>query len=158
MIPGTTASTASRRGTGPSPSNLLFFADKGLPPDRLKAELIRVAQQRGKEYGIMAQRIGNPMLAIMLAVGRAPTIIMTCGNGPGSIDVEPLIEAYKVYPDGREELVRNLTINGLTLGAFKDIIAASDTPFVYAAPVGIENSKSSPDGAGAAKRGRRVSG
>ena len=85
----------------------------------------------------MAQRIGNPMLAIMLAVGRAPTIIMTCGNGPGSIDVEPLIEAYKVYPDGREELVRNLTINGLTLGAFKDIIAASDTPFVYAAPLGL---------------------
>ena len=37
--------------------------------------------------------------------------------------------------------------NGLTLGEFKDIIAASDTPFVYAAPVGIENSKSSPDGA-----------
>ena len=135
LIPGTTASTASRRGTGPSPSNLLFTADKGLPPDRLKAELIRVAQQRGKEYGIVARRIGNPMLAMTFARGRARTIIMTGGNGPGSIDVEPLIEAYKVYRDGREELVRNLSINGLTLGAFKDVIATSDTPFVYTAPL-----------------------
>jgi hypothetical protein len=60
---------------------------------------------------------------------------MTSGSGPGSIEVEPLIEAYKVFADGREEPVRNLTINGLTLGAFKDIVAVSDAPAVYTAPM-----------------------
>ena len=50
------------------------------------------------------------------------------------MEIEPLIEAYKVYPDGREELVRNLKVNGLTLASFKDITAATEADFVYTAP------------------------
>ncbi len=42
-----------------------------------------------------------------------------------------------LFPDGREELVRNLEINSLTLGAFKDIVAVSDNAGVYTAPVRI---------------------
>lgn len=133
LIPDTTQSSGNRRGTGVKPSNLLFTADKGLPPDQLKAELVRRAQQRGKDYGIVVRRMGNQMLTITL--GRTRTIIATGGSGPGSIDVQPLVEAYKVFPDGHEELVRNLTVNGLTLGAFKDILAVSDTPTTYTAPV-----------------------
>jgi len=62
---------------------------------------------------------------------------VTRGNGPASINVDPLIEAYKVFPDGREELVRNLEINNLNFGSFKDIAAVSDHPQVYTAPVRI---------------------
>jgi hypothetical protein len=76
--------------------------------------------------------MGNPTLAVTL--GRTRSIIVTGGSGPGSIEVEPLVEAYKVFPDGHEELVRNLIVNGLTLSAFKDILAASDTPSTYTVP------------------------
>jgi predicted Zn-dependent protease len=133
LIPETTQSTASRRGSAPMPSNLLFTTDKGLPADQLKAELLRQAKQRGKDYGIIVRRMGNPTLDISL--NRSRTIIITSVNAPGSIQVEPLVEAYKVYPDGHEELVRNLEINGLTLGAFKDVVAVSDAPLVYTAPI-----------------------
>ena len=34
-----------------------------------------------------------------------------------------------------EELVRNLEIKGLTLAAFKDVVAVSDAPLVYTAPI-----------------------
>jgi len=37
-------------------------------------------------------------------------IVMT-NRGPSLVNAEPAIEAYKIYADGREELVRNLTIN-----------------------------------------------
>jgi len=132
LIAGTTHSTASRRGPGPLPSNLVFTADKMLPPEQLKAELMRLVKQRGKEYGILVRRINNPSLAQSL--GRSRTVIIT-NRGSGAVDVDPLIEAYKIYPDGREELVRNLNILGLSLSAFKDIVAAGDAPFVYTAPI-----------------------
>jgi predicted Zn-dependent protease len=133
LIPDTTQSTASRRGSAPMPSNLLLTADKALPRDQLKAELLRQAKQRGKDYGIIVRRMGNPTLNISL--NRSRSIVFTAANTPGSIQVEPLVEAYKVYLDGREELVRNLEIDGLTLGAFKDILAVSDGPLVYSAPI-----------------------
>ena len=41
---------------------------------------------------------------------------------------------YKVYPDGREELVRGAEIARIDLKAFKRILAAGDTPYVYNTP------------------------
>jgi TldD protein len=38
--------------------------------------------------------------------------------------------AYRVYPDGREELVRGLRFRGLSTRSLKDIIAASDENYV----------------------------
>jgi predicted Zn-dependent protease len=133
LIPGTTRSTGSKRGNTPMPSNLVVASEKSLSAGDLKADLLRRAQQRGNEFGIVVRRMSNPMLQTSL--GRSRVIIMTSGSGPGSIEVEPLIEAYKVFADGHEEPVRNLTINGLTLGAFKDIVAVSDAPAVYTAPM-----------------------
>jgi hypothetical protein len=135
LIPGTTHSTASRRGNGPMPSNLLISSDKALPSDQLRAELLQMTKQRGNDFGIVVRRMSNPML--QSALGRTRVIIATRGSGPGSINVEPLIEAYKVFPDGHEELVRNLEINSLTLGSFKDIVAVSDNAGIYTAPVRI---------------------
>jgi PmbA/TldA metallopeptidase C-terminal domain len=136
LLPGTTHSTASRRSNGPMPSNLFVSADKSLASADLKAELVRTAKQRGSEFGLVVRRISNPMLQSQL--GRSRVIIMTGGNGPGNINVEPVIEAVKVFGDGHEELVRNLNISSLTLGSFKDIVAVSDSPEVYTAPVRMQ--------------------
>jgi hypothetical protein len=122
LIAGATQSTGSRRGFGPAPSNLLLTAEKSMPPDELKAELIRIVKQRGKDYGILVRRVGNPNPQ---AAGRSRTIIIT-SHGAAAIDVGALTAAYKVYPDGREELVRNLSILGMTTASFKDIVAASN--------------------------------
>lgn len=131
LIRGTTQSSGSRRGPGPTPSNLIVTTSKSLSTEELKAELIRLVKQRGKEYGILVRRLGNSMLAQSL--GRARTIIIT-SHGAATIEVEPFLEAYKVFPDGHEELVRNLNVQGLTLGAFKDIVAVSDSPSVHTIP------------------------
>jgi hypothetical protein len=38
---------------------------------------------------------------------------------------------YKVYPDGREELVRGLRFRGLTVRSLKDILVAGDDNVVF---------------------------
>jgi predicted Zn-dependent protease len=139
LIPNTSQSTANRRAMGAMATNLIFSSEKSLPADQLKAELIRIAKARGKEYGILIRRLNNPVLAQSLNRGR--TIVIT-SRGAGMVDVEPAIEAYKVFQDGHEELVRNLNINGMTLASFKDIVAVSDALTVYSAP--FRNKRVSP--------------
>src|SRR5207248_4223841 len=57
LLPGTTQSTANKRGMFPSPSNLIVSAEKTMTAAELKAELIRRAKQRGNEFGIVVRRI-----------------------------------------------------------------------------------------------------
>jgi len=49
----------------------------------------------------------------------------------GSHALVPPLLAYKVYPDGREELVRGLLFHGVSVRSFKDIVAASDESYVF---------------------------
>ena len=42
----------------------------------------------------------------------------------------PLL-AYRVYPDGREELVRGLRFKDLTVRSLRDIVAAGGEPAVF---------------------------
>jgi hypothetical protein len=43
----------------------------------------------------------------------------------------PVLEAYKIYPNGREELIRSVEINSLSTQSFKDIINAGKTTYVH---------------------------
>ena len=45
--------------------------------------------------------------------------------------VSPPVLAYRVYPDGREELVRGLRFRGLNARSLKDILAAGDDDNVF---------------------------
>lgn len=58
-------------------------------------------------------------------------------------------EAYKVYPDGREELTRLGQIDGLDDGAFKDLTAASSTLSVYSTPFAAQGGRFYPGQNGA---------
>jgi hypothetical protein len=46
---------------------------------------------------------------------------------------------YRVYPDGREELVRGLNLIGTPLIAFSKIVAADDDPEVFNGLCGAES-------------------
>ena len=44
----------------------------------------------------------------------------------GRPKLKPLTEAYKIFPDGREELIRKAVLLGLSASGFREIAAASD--------------------------------
>lgn len=132
LVAGASASTGNRRTAGTMPSNLLVRAANGVTEEELKQKLIAAVKERGLEYGILVKRMGNPtaprpqnrMRMISVTIGGA-------GGGGGALQVEPVVEAYQVYPDGREVLVRNLGIAGMNLGNWKDVTAAANRATVY---------------------------
>ena len=117
-------STGSRHGWGPVPSNLFVTSDQSMTPDELRKELLRLAKARGLDYGIVVRRVGGGAAASFMRM--ATRMAQGGGQGGGSI-----AEVYKLYPDGHEELVKGLELAEMTPAAFKDIVAAGDTPTVF---------------------------
>lgn len=124
-------SSGSRRGAGPQPSNLVMTASKGLSETDLKQELLKLAAGRGQPFGVIVRRVGNASLR----VGRDPASFFGFAGGPPNpTRVEAGLVAYKVFPDGHQELLRGVEIAGLGPEAFKDVVAASEAGSAYSAP------------------------
>lgn len=85
----------------------------------LREELLEACADEGLEYGIRIASLGD------IAAG-GPGGPFSRGMGGGSA---PLV-MYKVFPDGREELVRGAEISRIDLKAFKRMLAVGDTPYV----------------------------
>jgi hypothetical protein len=124
-VRGVPVSSGSFHGNGPAPSNLIVTAAEGLASAALKAELLKIAQQRGRPFGVIIRRIGNPQFRT------ERVFVSSRGNG---VRIEPAIEAVKVFPDGHEEPLRNVEISGFEASAFKDILSAGAEPTVLALP------------------------
>ncbi|MGE5568741.1 MAG: metallopeptidase TldD-related protein [Rhodospirillales bacterium] len=107
--------------------NLFVRASKTEPAAELRKRLIALCSQRNKPYGIIVRKLDFPSSASLSEVRRLLTGMAQSGSRP----VSPPILAYRVYPDGREELVRGLRFRGLTARSLKDIIAASDETHVF---------------------------
>lgn len=133
-VPGVKQSTGSRRGVAATPSNLLVTLDKGLREDEMKAHLLALAKQRGKPFGIVVERLANPLAAEPRDTVMSLLSSFLPGQGGEGAGTKTAIVAYKVFPDGHEELLRNVAIEGINADTFKDIVAASASPIVYSTP------------------------
>ncbi len=117
-------STGSRRGWGPSPSNLFVSSERSAKNDELRKELLRRAKDRGLDYGIVVRRVGGGAAASFMKMAA----MMTQQGGQGTTS---LAEVYKLYPDGHEEIIRGVEIAEMLPSTFKDIVAVGDTPVVF---------------------------
>ncbi|MCP5113838.1 MAG: hypothetical protein GY953_23650, partial [bacterium] len=102
--------------------NLFVNASETSPAEELRQQLIELCEQRGKEYGIIIRKLDFPSSA-----GAGEIRRMTGGRRRG-VDprvVSPPTMVYRLYPDGREELVRGMRFRGLSVRSLRDIIAAS---------------------------------
>jgi hypothetical protein len=131
-ITGVDRSTGNRRGGGVLPSNVVVSADGGMTDAELKEELLALIAEREAEFGVLVRRLGNPQLKS--EIDRMMSMIMMGPPGSEGARAEAVIEAYRVYPDGREELIRNVEISGIATASFKEIVAASESARAYTAP------------------------
>jgi predicted Zn-dependent protease len=125
-VEGVAHSTGNNRGSGPAPSNLILMAGNGRSEAELRKEFLELVNKRGLQYGMLVREIGSSG-ASMEEQAMAMVSAMT-GRGEKSRSV---LLAYKVYPDGHEELVRGAHISGMSLESFKSIVAASKSEAVY---------------------------
>ena len=80
-----------------------------------------------KPYGVIVRRVDFPSSASLEELRRLLSNSAQAGGHPVSAPVL----VYKVYPDGREELVRGLRFRGLNARSLKDILAAGDDSNVF---------------------------
>jgi hypothetical protein len=115
--------------TAPSFGNLFVHAGKSVSPAELKQQLIQLCKDRNKPYGLLIRKLDFPSSASFDELRRLFSSISQSGDGARPVSLPLLV--YRVYPDGREELVRGLRFHGLTTRAFKDIAAASNDEQVF---------------------------
>jgi len=106
-------------------SNLLVQVDKPVTRAQLKQMLIDRVKAEGKPFGLLFDDI----------VGG---FTMTGRTIPNAFNVTPVM-VYRIFPDGREELVRGVDLIGTPLTAFSKIVAGDDEPAVFNGTCGAES-------------------
>jgi len=129
-IPGHPASNGhGRREPGAEvvarQSNLLVQSARAVPEKRLKEMLIEEVKRQNKPYGFYFQEITGGYT-------------QTGRRGIQAFKVIPLV-VYRIYPDGKEQLVRGADIVGTPLASFAKILATSDKVEVFNGYCGAES-------------------
>jgi predicted Zn-dependent protease len=120
--------------------NLFVKSSETTPLADLKKRLIDMTKMRGKPYGMLVRKLDYPFSA---SASELQSLAQASSQSGGSArPVSPPLLIYKVYPDGREELVRGLRFRGLTSRTLRDILAASSETDTFdfvnvAAPLAI---------------------
>jgi TldD protein len=109
-------------------SNLFISASETKPLAELKKQLMDLCKQRNKPYGMLVRKLDYPSSA---SIAELQSIAAGMTRGGTARVVSPPILVYRVYADGREELVRGLRFRGLTARSMRDILAASDDTTVF---------------------------
>ncbi|MBZ5608238.1 MAG: hypothetical protein LAP38_08275 [Acidobacteriia bacterium] len=112
----------------PGFGNLFIRASQTMPAADMKKTLIDMCQQRKKPYGILVRKLDYPSSASVAEFRRIAS--GSAQSGGARPVVLPLL-VYKVYPDGKEELVRSVRFRDLSTKSFKDIVAASAESSVF---------------------------
>lgn len=122
-------SNARQRGGVPTFSNLYFFVDpmKTMSETSLKEELLKLVKQRELPYGIIVKKIYNQNILSTVLNSRSYGLFSYLYDQ----NAIPVMEAYKIYPDGKEELIKNIQINSLTHQSFKDILYGGKSMYVH---------------------------
>jgi hypothetical protein len=108
-------------GSTPAPTNLLITAKETSSIPDLKKKIIDLCQQRGLTYGVIIRKMDFPSTA---PLEEARKILSSAGASARAVS-QPLY-VYKLYLDGREELIRGVRIRGLNARSLKDILAAGN--------------------------------
>jgi TldD protein len=112
-------SVVSRQG------NLVVAASHTVADAELKAQLLREVKQQGKPYGLLFRELDGGFT-------------LTQRFEPQSFKLLPIM-AFRVFPDGREELVRGADVEGTPLRALSDIMAAGTTVATFNGYCGAES-------------------
>ncbi len=106
-------------------SNLIVEATNAVSPAALKKQLIEEVNKANLPYGLYFEEVQGGFTNVMRM-------------GTSGFNVIPTM-VYRIYPDGREELVRGVDLIGTPLTAFSKIVAADNAPVVFNGTCGAES-------------------
>lgn len=91
-------------------SNLIIESAQPVSQQELEARLLAMVEEQGKPFGLLFEDIQGG-------------VTFTSRSLPSAFNVEPIM-VYRIYPDGRRELVRGVDIVGTPLTALSRVVAA----------------------------------
>lgn len=109
-------------------SNFIVSSRETKSDSDLKKELISICKDRDLANGIIVRKIVNPYFQQQWRDDFGGIIFAQMGAREALSN--PLL-VYKVFSDGREELVRGVEFSGITTQTFKEILGVGDREFVY---------------------------
>lgn len=122
--------------------NLFVRADSAVSEAKLKAKLLEKVKAQGLKFGLIIRRLDFPSTA---SVEELESMVRQLQKDGSARSLNSPLLAYRVYPNGREELVRGLRFREFSAKNLRDVIAASDHPYV----LNYENNGSSVNHSGA---------
>ena len=112
-----------------SATNLFVSSKTTVPRAALKARLIAAARGEGLKYGILIRRFDDAAITAAPEFSRRELVQMI-----KSTDQQlppPAVLAYRVYPNGKEELVRGVQLGEVPIRAWKDVLGVSKETTTY---------------------------
>jgi hypothetical protein len=120
--------TANYGAETPVPTNLLIKARETSSIADLKKKLIDLIDQRGLPYGMIVRKMDFPSSA---SIDEARKILSAGAAGGSNRPVSMPLYTFRLYPDGREEMVRGVRFRGVNARSLKDILAAGDDSITF---------------------------
>lgn len=111
-----------------SATNLFVTSRKGLSRRQLIKKLIALVKDEGLPYGLIIDQFDDA--AITAAPERTRRELLALINTTDTDAPPPILVAYRVYPNGKQELVRGVQLRPVDIRAWKDIAAAGKRPTV----------------------------
>ncbi len=112
----------------PKVSNLLFNAKDGLGVEQLRKKALEEAARTNRPFVLVVRKVDFPSFAPQEELRRIGQRTARAGGGRPAA---PPILVFRLYADGREELVRGLRFRGLGIRSFRDLLAAGDRQHVH---------------------------
>lgn len=110
-------------------SNLFVHAAQSVPVADLKKQLTELCKARNLPYGIVVRKLDFPSSASIDELRQM--LSANANEGSGSHLFSSPILIYRVYADGREELIRGVRFRELNVRSLRDIRAAGDDTTIF---------------------------
>jgi predicted Zn-dependent protease len=136
-VKGLTESNGHSRGGSAAPGAIQVISSKKITAQDLKQELIKAVKEENLPYGYIVRGL-TPVPESMESEELSIESLLMSQQGPPEPTQFRLTKpcsVFRVYPDGKEELIRGAEFSSLSINTFKNIVAASDQEIAYDYPL-----------------------
>ena len=112
-----------------SATNLFLSAKGGVSRKALEGRLASAARGEGLKYGLLIRRFDDAAITGAPEFTRRELVQMIKSTDPQL--PPPAIVAYRVYPDGKQELVRGVQLAEIPIRVWKDLLGTSTELTTY---------------------------
>jgi hypothetical protein len=136
-VKGISQSNGHGRGGSPAASVIQVMSTNKKSYPQLKEELINAAKEEGLAFGYVVRGLAPAAEALSGDADIIESLLVSQQSPPEptQFKLNKPYSVFRVYPDGREELVRGVEFGSISINAFKNVLATSDDEFVYNYPL-----------------------